>query len=81
MIDFGLPDMTGLQLAEKLRALPGLAGTTSPFAVTKETDVTFAGPDVSDVIVGGQPVVRGGRHLTIDVAAELGSAITAAWAD
>ncbi|MFY1633769.1 formimidoylglutamate deiminase [Solwaraspora sp. WMMB335] len=33
--------------------------------------------DVTDVVVGGRPVVRAGRHLHIDVAAELTAAIRA----
>ena len=35
--------------------------------------------DVTDVIVGGEHIVRGGRHSRIDVADELHSAISAAW--
>ncbi len=33
--------------------------------------------EVGEVIVGGRQVVRGGRHVGIDVAAELGKAIGA----
>jgi formiminoglutamate deiminase len=36
--------------------------------------------DITDVIVDGRPVVAGGRHATIDVAASLEAAIEAAWA-
>lgn len=36
-----------------------------------------AADDVSDVTVGGQDVVRGGRHMTIEVATELDQAIRA----
>ena len=35
--------------------------------------------DVSEVIVGGTTVVRGGAHSTIDVASELRRSITAVW--
>ncbi len=42
--------------------------------------VIFAatGADVSDVFVGGEPIVRNGRHLTLDVGAELERSIAAA---
>jgi cytosine/adenosine deaminase-related metal-dependent hydrolase len=41
--------------------------------------LVFAGAaaDVSDVVVGGQVIVRDGRHVRIDVARELEDAIKA----
>jgi formiminoglutamate deiminase len=36
--------------------------------------------DVRSVVVGGRPVVRDGRHLSLDVAGELGAAVAGAWA-
>jgi cytosine/adenosine deaminase-related metal-dependent hydrolase len=36
-----------------------------------------SGGDVRDVIVGGEPVVRDGAHLRIDVPAELERAVSA----
>jgi formiminoglutamate deiminase len=50
------------------------AGTTSESALDS---VVFAATaaDVTNVIVDGQPVVRGGAHVRLDVAAELGAAI------
>ncbi|MFD0823031.1 formimidoylglutamate deiminase, partial [Micromonospora zhanjiangensis] len=36
--------------------------------------------DVTDVLVDGRPVVRAGRHLGVDVPAELRAAIGALWA-
>jgi formiminoglutamate deiminase len=51
-----------------------LAGTSPEHAV--ESVVFAAGAaDVRDVMVGGEFVVRGGAHLSLDVAAELGEAI------
>lgn len=56
---------------------PRTAGARSGDALAH---VVFAatGADVTDVFVGGDAVVRGGRHLTIDVGADLESAIAAA---
>jgi formiminoglutamate deiminase len=44
--------------------------------------VVFAGiaADVTDVIVDGEPVVRSGAHLRLDVADELRTSIEAVWA-
>jgi cytosine/adenosine deaminase-related metal-dependent hydrolase len=52
-----------------------LAGTGGDDSVAS---VVFAGSaaDVRDVIVGAEPVVRGGRHLRLDVPAELDRIIT-----
>jgi formiminoglutamate deiminase len=36
--------------------------------------------DVRSVVVGGRPVVRDGRHLSLDVAGELEAAVAEAWA-
>ena len=43
--------------------------------------VVFAGAagDVTHVIVGGKEIVRGGDHVTIDVATELRQAVRDAW--
>ena len=56
-----------------------LAGTA---AATALDSVIFAAcaADVTDVVVGGRPLVRGGVHVSIDAAAELGGAIAAVWA-
>lgn len=56
---------------------PRTAGARSGDALAH---VLFAatGADVTDVLVGGTPIVRDGRHLTIDVGAELEAAIAAA---
>jgi formiminoglutamate deiminase len=53
-----------------------LAGTSAADALAA---VVFAGGagDVRHVVVGGREVVRDGRHLSVDVAAELGRAIAA----
>ncbi len=58
---------------------PRLAGTPADQVVA---GVVFGATaaDVHHVVVGGQPVVRDGRHLRIDVAAELERSITAVWA-
>jgi formiminoglutamate deiminase len=55
-----------------------LAGTEPEIALDS---VIFAGAagDVSDVMVAGQFIVRNGAHVSIEVAAELDAAITAAW--
>ena len=45
--------------------------TCSTFAATAD--------DVTDVMVAGREVVRDRRHISIDVAAELDSAVRAAW--
>ena len=54
---------------------PRLAGTA---AATALESVIFAGTaaDVRNVVVSGQDVVRGGRHLLVDVPAALTAAIT-----
>jgi formiminoglutamate deiminase len=56
---------------------PALAGAAEDFLL--EAVVFAAGRrDVTDVVVGGRPVVRGGGHLLVgDVAGALGSAISA----
>jgi cytosine/adenosine deaminase-related metal-dependent hydrolase len=53
---------------------PRLAGTAEATALES---VIFAGTaaDVRDVVVGGRDVVRDGRHLLVDVPAELAGAI------
>jgi cytosine/adenosine deaminase-related metal-dependent hydrolase len=53
-----------------------LAGTRSVDALDA---VVFAAnaADVSDVVVDGRVIVRGGAHVTLDVAGELRDAITA----
>jgi formiminoglutamate deiminase len=53
-----------------------LAGTRAADALDA---VLFAGAagDVDTVVVGGREIVRDGRHVSLDVAAELASAITA----
>jgi formiminoglutamate deiminase len=55
-----------------------LAGTRPSEALDA---VLFAGaaPDVDAVIVGGREVVRDGRHVSIDVPAELSTAVRALW--
>lgn len=55
-----------------------LAGTDPEQALES---VIFAGSaaDVSHVVVGGEFVVRDGRHVAIDVAAELSGTIRALW--
>jgi formiminoglutamate deiminase len=55
-----------------------LAGTG---AATALDSVIFAASaaDVTSVVVGGRQIVRDGRHALIDVAGELGEAITAVW--
>jgi cytosine/adenosine deaminase-related metal-dependent hydrolase len=56
------------------------AGTTSPGGAGGDgLGLVFAATaaDVSDVIVGGRHIVSGGRHLSMDVAAELDAAIAA----
>jgi formiminoglutamate deiminase len=50
------------------------AGTTSGNALESAVFAATAA-DVRHVVVGGRVVVRDGRHVSIDVAAELGSAI------
>ncbi len=64
-----LADLTTVRL-DSVR----LAGTNRADALAA---VIFAAAaaDVSDLIVGGRRVVRGGRHLSVDVACELASAI------
>jgi cytosine/adenosine deaminase-related metal-dependent hydrolase len=53
---------------------PRLAGASQPTALES---VIFAGSaaDVRDVVVGGQDVVRDGRHLRVDVPGELAAAV------
>ena len=53
---------------------PRLAGAAEATALES---VIFAGTaaDVRDVVVGGRDVVRDGRHLLVDVTAELAAAI------
>jgi formiminoglutamate deiminase len=69
-----LADLTTVSLAGVR-----LAGTGAAHAL--EAVIFAAGAaDVTDVFVAGRPVVRGGRHATIDVAAELAGAVQAAWA-
>jgi formiminoglutamate deiminase len=55
-----------------------LSGTA---AATALDSVIFAATtaDVTDVIVGGRQIVRGGTHLALDVAAELEAAVTGVW--
>ena len=54
------------------------AGTTADHALAA---VVFAATaaDVTDVVVAGEQLVVGGRHRSIDVAAELDAAIRALW--
>jgi formiminoglutamate deiminase len=68
-----LADLTTVSL-ESVR----LAGTRAQDALDA---VIFAAgaADVRDVIVGGREVVRDGRHVRLDVPAELSAAIAAAW--
>jgi len=51
-----------------------LAGTSAEDALAAVVFAAGAG-DVRHVVVGGREIVRDGRHLSIDVAAELGRAI------
>ena len=57
---------------------PRLAGTDAASAIPS---LVFAasGADVRGVIAGGQPIVREGEHVALDVAAELDAAIGAVW--
>jgi formiminoglutamate deiminase len=64
-----LADLTTIALDS-----PRLAGTPAEFAVDAAVFAATAA-DVRDVMVGGRWVVREGRHLTIDVAAELEAAL------
>ena len=57
---------------------PRLAGTDPANAADAVVFVATAA-DVHDVIVGGEPVVRDGEHLKLDVAAELDAAVEAVW--
>jgi formiminoglutamate deiminase len=52
-----------------------LAGTTPDHALESVVFAAGAG-DVRDVIIGGDFIVRDGRHLTLDVAHELAEAIS-----
>jgi cytosine/adenosine deaminase-related metal-dependent hydrolase len=69
-----LADLTTVSLDS-----PRLAGTPADQAVA---GVVFGATaaDVHHVVVGGQPVVRDGRHLMVDVAVELERSITGVWA-
>jgi formiminoglutamate deiminase len=51
-----------------------LAGTPAEFALEGLVYAAVAA-DVSDVMVGGRWIVRGGRHLAVDAAAELRAAL------
>ncbi len=55
-----------------------LAGTSVEHAIPS---LVFAGTaaDVTNVVVGGRDVVRGGAHTQLDVAGELSGAIGAVW--
>ncbi len=55
-----------------------LAGA-APDAVLGSVVFAATAADVTDVFVGGRPVVRNGAHTQVDVAAELGAAITSLW--
>ena len=59
---------------------PRTAGAT---AETAAAHAVFAATacDVTDVIVGGHPVVRDGRHAQLDVGAALRRALTGLWED
>jgi formiminoglutamate deiminase len=69
----GLADFTTVSL-DGVR----LAGTAPEHALDA---AVFAGaaPDVTHVMVGGRTIVRDGRHVSIDVAAELADAVADAW--
>ncbi|MQA76358.1 MAG: formimidoylglutamate deiminase [Solirubrobacterales bacterium] len=54
----------------------GLAGATDEHALESLVFAATAA-DVRQVVVGGRPIVRDGRHLELDVAAELRDAIDA----
>jgi cytosine/adenosine deaminase-related metal-dependent hydrolase len=51
-----------------------LAGTRPQDAVAAAV-FSGAAPDVTDVMVAGRPIVRDGRHVTLDVARELAEAV------
>jgi formiminoglutamate deiminase len=54
------------------------AGTSTDGALAAAVFAAGAG-DVTDVVIAGEHVVSGGRHRSIDVAAELGLAIASVW--
>ena len=68
-----LADLVTIDLASARTAgsVPAHALATAVFAA--------GAADVRHVVVGGMVVVSDGRHLTIDVAAELAHSIDAAW--
>lgn len=70
----GLADLVTIDLTSVRTAgsVPEHALATAVFAATAA--------DVRHVVVGGRVVVADGRHVTIDVAAELRAAIAAVWA-
>ena len=53
-----------------------LAGTSATDALAAVVFAAGAG-DVRHVVVGGRQIVRDGRHVSVDAAAELGRAIAA----
>jgi formiminoglutamate deiminase len=61
------------------RDSPRLAGTDADHAVASLVFAASAA-DVTGVIAGGREIVRDGRHVELDVPAELDAAIRAVWA-
>jgi formiminoglutamate deiminase len=57
---------------------PRLAGTDAASAVACLVFAASAA-DVHHVVIGGRPTVKDGKHMEIDVAAELEAAIQAVW--
>ena len=75
-IAVGAPaDLTTLTL-RSVRTAGTTTGTAIPAAVFAATAA-----EVTDVVVAGEHVVAGGRHRTIDVAAELEASIAGVWGE